>query len=152
MSSVSLRALSSRSPEGGSGISPQGPTRRRIGEKNGGPSRGLLAAEVRPPARDTARAMSQENVEAFKRGFEAYNRRDIAALLQELDPEVEWYSASRPTLSRPTKPCARVSALGAAPATERRRQSGRLGLTTQNGIGCGSGKGASGWISSRAPG
>jgi ketosteroid isomerase-like protein len=37
--------------------------------------------------------MSQENVEAFKRGFEAYNRRDIAALLQELDPEVEWYSA-----------------------------------------------------------
>lgn len=37
--------------------------------------------------------MSQENVEAFKRGAEAYNRRDVDALLNELDPEVEWYSA-----------------------------------------------------------
>jgi SnoaL-like domain len=37
--------------------------------------------------------MSQEDVEAFKRGFEAHNRRDIEALLQELDTEVEWYSA-----------------------------------------------------------
>ncbi len=37
--------------------------------------------------------MSQENVEAFKRGTEAYNRRDVDALLQELEPEVEWRSA-----------------------------------------------------------
>ena len=37
--------------------------------------------------------MSQENVEAFKRGTEAYNRRDVDALLKELDPEVEWHSA-----------------------------------------------------------
>jgi hypothetical protein len=37
--------------------------------------------------------MSQENVERFKRGIEAYNRRDVEALLQELDPEVEWYPA-----------------------------------------------------------
>jgi ketosteroid isomerase-like protein len=37
--------------------------------------------------------MSQENVEAFKRGAEAYNRRDVDALLKELDPEVEWHSA-----------------------------------------------------------
>ena len=37
--------------------------------------------------------MSQENVDAFKRGTEAYNRRDVDALLQELEPEVEWRSA-----------------------------------------------------------
>lgn len=38
-------------------------------------------------------AMSQENVEAFKRGLEAGNRGDIETLLEELDPEVEWHSA-----------------------------------------------------------
>ena len=37
--------------------------------------------------------MSQENVEAFKRGAEASNRRGIEALVAELDPEVEWHSA-----------------------------------------------------------
>ncbi|MGH2966568.1 MAG: nuclear transport factor 2 family protein [Solirubrobacterales bacterium] len=37
--------------------------------------------------------MSQENVEAFKRGLEAGNRGDVETLLQELDPEVEWHSA-----------------------------------------------------------
>jgi ketosteroid isomerase-like protein len=37
--------------------------------------------------------MSQESVEAFMRGTEAYNRRDVDALLEELDPEVEWHSA-----------------------------------------------------------
>ena len=37
--------------------------------------------------------MSQENVEAFKRGLEAGNRGDIEALLEQLDPEVEWHSA-----------------------------------------------------------
>jgi ketosteroid isomerase-like protein len=37
--------------------------------------------------------MSQENVEAFKRALEAYNRRDIDSLIQVLDPEVEWHSA-----------------------------------------------------------
>lgn len=37
--------------------------------------------------------MSLENVEAFKRGVEAYNRRDVDALLKELDPAVEWHSA-----------------------------------------------------------
>jgi len=30
--------------------------------------------------------MSQENVEAFKRAIEAYSRRDIDALLEEIDP------------------------------------------------------------------
>jgi ketosteroid isomerase-like protein len=38
--------------------------------------------------------MSQENVEAFKRGVEAINRRDWDALLEILDPNVEWYPAS----------------------------------------------------------
>ncbi len=37
--------------------------------------------------------MSQENVEAFKRGLDAFNRRDVEALLEELDPEVEWHPA-----------------------------------------------------------
>ena len=37
--------------------------------------------------------MSQENVEAFKRAFDAINRRDAEALLSELDPEVEWHAA-----------------------------------------------------------
>jgi ketosteroid isomerase-like protein len=35
--------------------------------------------------------MSEENVEAYKRAVEASNRRDLEALLEEFDPEVEWY-------------------------------------------------------------
>jgi ketosteroid isomerase-like protein len=53
----------------------------------------LEAVALLPQWRDTARAMSQENVEAVKRGVEAYNRRDMEALLEELDPEVEWHPA-----------------------------------------------------------
>jgi ketosteroid isomerase-like protein len=37
--------------------------------------------------------MSQENVDAFKRGTAAFNRRDIEAALAGLDPNVEWYPA-----------------------------------------------------------
>jgi ketosteroid isomerase-like protein len=37
--------------------------------------------------------MSQENVDSFKRGLEASNRRDIEALVETLDPEVEWSPA-----------------------------------------------------------
>jgi ketosteroid isomerase-like protein len=39
--------------------------------------------------------MSEEslNVETFKRAIDAYNRRDVEALLETLDPEIEWYSA-----------------------------------------------------------
>ena len=37
--------------------------------------------------------MSREDVEAFNRGTDAYNRRDVDALLEELDAEVEWHSA-----------------------------------------------------------
>ena len=37
--------------------------------------------------------MSRENVEVFKRAFDAINCRDAEALLSELDPEVEWHGA-----------------------------------------------------------
>ena len=37
--------------------------------------------------------MSQENVDAFRRGLEAGNRGDIDGLLEVLDPEVAWHSA-----------------------------------------------------------
>jgi ketosteroid isomerase-like protein len=37
--------------------------------------------------------MSQENVEVFKRAFDAVNRGDAEALVAELDPEVEWHGA-----------------------------------------------------------
>jgi ketosteroid isomerase-like protein len=36
--------------------------------------------------------MSQENLDAFKRGVDAANRRDVAALLEGVDPEVEWHA------------------------------------------------------------
>ena len=35
--------------------------------------------------------MSQENVETFRRGFDAYNRRDVEAVLATVDPRVEWH-------------------------------------------------------------
>ena len=34
--------------------------------------------------------MSDENVETFKRGIDAYNRRDVEALVHELHPRAEW--------------------------------------------------------------
>src|SRR5262245_24256352 len=37
--------------------------------------------------------MSEENVAIFKRAADAYNRKDLEALLRDLDPEVEWHSA-----------------------------------------------------------
>ena len=37
--------------------------------------------------------MSEETVESLKRAVEAYNRRDVEALLEELHPEVEWHPA-----------------------------------------------------------
>ena len=35
--------------------------------------------------------MSEENVEIVRRVSDAYNRRDVGAMLDELHPEVEWY-------------------------------------------------------------
>ena len=37
--------------------------------------------------------MSQENVEVFKRGVEAYNRRDADALIDQLDPTINGHPA-----------------------------------------------------------
>ena|SRR5215831_8770882 len=37
--------------------------------------------------------MTHDNLEAFRRGIDASNRRDIDALVKELDPEIEWRSA-----------------------------------------------------------
>jgi uncharacterized protein len=37
--------------------------------------------------------MSQENVEAYKRGLDAFNRRDVDAMLEELDPDVVMHLA-----------------------------------------------------------
>jgi ketosteroid isomerase-like protein len=34
--------------------------------------------------------MSEENVELIRRASDAYNRGDIDAMLEELDPEIEW--------------------------------------------------------------
>jgi ketosteroid isomerase-like protein len=39
--------------------------------------------------------MSRENVEAFKRTVAAYNRRDIDAFLEEVDPDAEWHSLTQ---------------------------------------------------------
>jgi ketosteroid isomerase-like protein len=38
--------------------------------------------------------MSQENVEVFRRFTDAQNRRDVDAMLGELDAEVEWHPAT----------------------------------------------------------
>ena len=42
--------------------------------------------------RDTARAMPEQNVEAFRRWAEAWNRDDFDAWIDGLDPEVEWFT------------------------------------------------------------
>jgi ketosteroid isomerase-like protein len=44
--------------------------------------------------------MSRENVDTFNRAVDAYNLRDVEALLRELDPEVEWRSAILMPLGR----------------------------------------------------
>ena len=36
--------------------------------------------------------MSQENVEIVRRVSDAYNRRDVGAMLGELHPEIEWHT------------------------------------------------------------
>jgi ketosteroid isomerase-like protein len=46
--------------------------------------------------------MSQENVEAFKRGSDAANHRDVEGLLAELAPEVEWHPAMAALLGETT--------------------------------------------------
>ena len=41
--------------------------------------------------RDTARAMSQENVERIERLFKLYNRREIDAWVGMMAPDLEWH-------------------------------------------------------------
>ncbi|MGI8461756.1 MAG: hypothetical protein ACR2OC_09010, partial [Solirubrobacterales bacterium] len=36
--------------------------------------------------------MSEENVDTFIRGLDAYNRRDIESLIAEAHSEIEWYA------------------------------------------------------------
>jgi hypothetical protein len=38
--------------------------------------------------------VAQENVEAFKRFVVAFNRRDVDAIIEEVDPGFEWRPAS----------------------------------------------------------
>jgi hypothetical protein len=37
--------------------------------------------------------VSEENADLLKRAVDAHNRRDVEALLEELDPEIEWHTA-----------------------------------------------------------
>jgi ketosteroid isomerase-like protein len=48
--------------------------------------------------RDTAGAMSQENVETVQRAVAAWNADDLDACLAELDPDVEWHPSIEPGL------------------------------------------------------
>ena len=75
--------------------------RRRIGGRRAGPlpdlgqSRAL--ADVRAsPARDTSRAMSQENAEVVRRMLRAFNDGDVERIVAESDPAVEWEEQSIP--------------------------------------------------------
>jgi hypothetical protein len=43
-----------------------------------------------PCAGDTARAMSQENVERFLEAVESWNRQDLSGVLRIMDPEIRF--------------------------------------------------------------
>jgi ketosteroid isomerase-like protein len=42
--------------------------------------------------------MSQENVERIRRGYEAFARGDVDAVLELLHPDVDWHPAIAPIL------------------------------------------------------
>jgi ketosteroid isomerase-like protein len=42
--------------------------------------------------------MSEENVEQVRRGYEAFARGDVDAVLELLDPEVDWHPAIAPIM------------------------------------------------------
>jgi ketosteroid isomerase-like protein len=57
----------------------------------------LEGAKVRTyPARDTAWAMSQENVELVRRSFELWLRGDAEGWIDTLDPEIGWDISTHP--------------------------------------------------------
>jgi ketosteroid isomerase-like protein len=60
-----------------------------------GVAAGLARSEGR---RDTARAMSQENVEIVRAAYDAYNRGDVEAALKDAAPdfELDWSRAAGP--------------------------------------------------------
>ena len=49
--------------------------------------RPFVVAGARHPLRDTARAMSQENVEIVRAAYDAYNARDMEAFRELYDPD-----------------------------------------------------------------
>ena len=51
-------------------------------------------------SRDTARAVSQENVEVVRRGVEAWNQHDADLWLSYATPEIEWMPAGPATVER----------------------------------------------------
>jgi uncharacterized protein len=51
-------------------------------------------------ARDTERAMSQENVEMVRQGYEAFNRGDVEWMIRHLDSEIVWEDAAEVPGSR----------------------------------------------------
>ena len=57
--------------------------------------RPLEAVALRPGGaeRDTARAMSEENVEIVRRGFEAFNRGDLDAFLENSTDDIDYRAA-----------------------------------------------------------
>ena len=55
-----------------------------------------LALSPRGAEGDTARAMSQKNVELVRQGLEAVNRDDRATAARLLAPDLEWHSLAGP--------------------------------------------------------
>jgi ketosteroid isomerase-like protein len=51
---------------------------------------GVLALATPGPGRDTARRMSQENMETVRRSFAKYNRGDTEGALKEWSPDAVW--------------------------------------------------------------
>ena len=63
----------------------------------GGLAGTIMTAVARAPATgDTGRAMSQENVEMFRRNVEAFNRGDVEAWLETYHPDASFAPISAP--------------------------------------------------------
>ena len=84
--------------------------------------------------------MSQENVEIVRRVSDAYNRRDLGAMLDELHPEIEWHPwlqlqlGGAATVYRGTKASARESENLKKPSLKSRQskqRSGSASISTQ---------------------
>jgi ketosteroid isomerase-like protein len=81
---------------GGSGSSPSGFAENASSPAGGTwvPALWCAGLRTRPAPRDTARAMSQENVEVVRRAFNVYFTRGVDALLEEHIPlDGVWHTA-----------------------------------------------------------